>query len=51
LNDGHRSRVILLTARELEPYLIFARTEKECVFTERLHDPAKLAEVTTQIHF
>ena len=29
LNDGHRSRVILLTARELEPYLIFARTKKE----------------------
>jgi hypothetical protein len=43
--------VIMLTARELEPYFIFARTKKECIFTERGHDPEGLAQVTEQIYF
>jgi hypothetical protein len=51
LNNGRHSRVILLTARELEPYFIFERTAKECVFTERGHSPEDLAQVTTQIYF
>jgi hypothetical protein len=51
LNNGRRLRVILLTARELEPYSIFERTKKECAFTERGHAPADLAWVTSQIYF
>jgi hypothetical protein len=51
LNNEHECRVILLTARELEPYFIFERTKKECNFTERGHGPEELAQVTAQIYF
>lgn len=51
LNRGGINRVIMLTARELEPYFIFERTKKECIFTERGHDPKGLASTTAQIYF
>jgi hypothetical protein len=41
----------MLTACELEPYFIFERTKKECIFTERGHDPEGLASTTAQIYF
>jgi hypothetical protein len=51
LNGSDHCRVILLTARELEPYSIFERTKKECKFTERGHDPEDLALATAEIYF
>lgn len=51
LNINGRSRVIMLTARELEPYFIFERTEKEFKFTDRGHDAEGLAQITAQIYF
>lgn len=44
-------QLIMLTARELEPHLIFERTKKEGNFTERGHDPEGLPQVTEQIDF
>ena len=51
MKAGGRSRVIMLTARELEPYFIFERTKNEFAFTERGHDAEGLAQVTAQIYF
>jgi hypothetical protein len=51
LNDGGRNRVIMLTDRELEPYMIFERTRKEFGITERGHQAKDLALVTSQIYF
>jgi len=52
LNDKYRTRVILLTARELEPYHIYERTKKEFDKIEGYGgDPEKLAEATAQIYF
>ena len=51
LNEGRQPRVILLTHRELEPYDIFERTKKECVFTLRGHAPEDLALAFAEIYF
>jgi hypothetical protein len=52
LNDEYRLRAILLTPRELEPYTMYERTERE-LGLERLHagSPEDLAEVTARIYF
>jgi hypothetical protein len=41
----------MLTARELEPYFIFERTEKEFVLTRHGHDARGLAETTAELYF
>jgi len=51
LNAGDRCRVIMLTARELEPYFIFERTEKEFVLARRGHNARGLAETTAELYF
>lgn len=51
LNTGGQYRVIMLTARELEPYSIFERTEKEFALTDHGHDAEGLAQITAQIYF
>jgi hypothetical protein len=51
LNDGLRPRVIMLTARELEPYHLFERTKKEFNIHEYASSAEDLAQVTTQIYF
>lgn len=51
LNTCDRCRVIMLTARELEPYAIFERTKKEFALTDRGYDAEGLAQITAQIYF
>ncbi len=52
LNGEHHRRVILLTARELEPYHFFERTTKEfSLIKEHGSSPEDLALVTAQIYF
>lgn len=51
LNTGGRRRVIMLTARELEPYFIYERTKKEFSFTDHGHDPQDMANITAEIYF
>jgi hypothetical protein len=51
LNDGGRCRVIMLTARGLEPYSIYERTEEEFVMSHRGHDAKGLAEITAELYF
>jgi hypothetical protein len=51
LNDEYRQRVILLTARELEPYNIFERTRKETGIDSYWNSPEDMAEATVRIYF
>ena len=51
LSGPHRRRVILLTARELEPYHIYDRTQKETGITSYGVSPDELAGVTAQLYF
>jgi hypothetical protein len=52
LNDSFRDRVILLTARELEPWHIYERTAKEHQgITPYVLSPGQLASVTSRIYF
>jgi len=52
LNGDHQLRVIMLTARELEPYHFFERTEKEHAYIDQYaSSPEDLALVTAQIYF
>jgi len=52
LNDRYRRRVILLTARELEPYHFYERTKLEF---KNIHDyagrPEDLANNTAMMYF
>jgi hypothetical protein len=51
LNGPYQRRVILLTARELEPYHIYERTQKELGITSYGSSPVELAAVTDHIYF
>jgi hypothetical protein len=51
LNDQYRRRVILLTARELEPYFMYERTKKEFSLDARAGTPNDLAETTAVLYF
>jgi len=51
LNGPYQQRVILLIARELEPYDIYERTEKEFEIDSHGGWPGELARVTSQIYF
>jgi hypothetical protein len=51
LNGPYQRRVILLTARELEPYHIYERTQKELGITSYGGSPDELAAVTDHIYF
>jgi hypothetical protein len=50
LNRPFRQRVILLTARELEPWHIYERTEKELGIHSYGGSPEELARVTSRIY-
>ncbi len=51
LNGPYQCRVILLTARELEPYHIFERLKEEHGIDSYGGSPSKLAKVTAQLYF
>lgn len=51
LNDKYCRRVILLTARELEPYFIHERTKKETGVDSHWSTPEDMAEATARIYF
>lgn len=51
LNDKYRRRVILLTARELEPYHIYERTSRECFISRSGSTPEELAAATDELYF
>jgi hypothetical protein len=51
LNGPYQRRMILLTARELEPYHIYERTQKELGITSYGGSPEELAAVTDHIYF
>lgn len=51
LNDKYRSRGILLTARELEPYFVYERTKVEEGVGGYGSTPEDMAEVTAQLYF
>ena len=51
LNDPYQNRVILLTARELEPFHIYERTEAELGIQSYGNTPEELASVTARIYF
>jgi hypothetical protein len=51
LNAPYHRRVILLTARELEPYHIYERTQKETGITSHGDSPQELAAVTAHLYF
>jgi hypothetical protein len=51
LNGPYQNRVILLTARELEPYHIYERTEAELGIQSYGNTPEELASVTARIYF
>ncbi len=51
LNGPYQQRVILLTARELEPYHIFERTHKELGIQSHGGSPSDLAAATSRIYF
>jgi hypothetical protein len=51
LNGPYQNRVILLTARELEPYHIYERTEAELGIQSYGSTPEELASVTVRIYF
>jgi hypothetical protein len=52
LNGEYQQRVILLTARELEPYMIYARTKREFPNIKGYGGtPEELAQTTSEIYF
>jgi hypothetical protein len=51
LNGPYQQRVIMLTARELEPYHLLERTSKELGISSHGGSPEELANVTAQIYF
>lgn len=51
LNGPYQSRVIMLTARELEPYHIFERTKLEFEIDEHAINAEDLALATAKIYF
>jgi hypothetical protein len=51
LNGQYHQRVILLTERELEPYHLYERTEKELGIKARGGSLGELARVTAEIYF
>jgi hypothetical protein len=51
LNGSYQRRVILLTTRELEPYDIYERSNKEFGITSYSNSAAELASVTERIYF
>lgn len=51
LNGPYQCRVILLTARELEPYHIFERLKEEHGIDNYGGSPSELANVTAQLYF
>lgn len=51
LNGPYERRVILLTARELEPYNIFERLKEEHGIDSYGGSPEELANVTAQLYF
>ena len=51
LNDKYRQRVILLTARELEPYSIYERTKAEVGIEAYGGTAEGMAEATVKIYF
>lgn len=51
LNDPYRHRVILLTARELEPYHMLERLETELGKHAHAGSPEALAKVTARLYF
>jgi hypothetical protein len=52
LNGVHQLRVIMLTARELEPYHFFERTKQEFPDIDQYgSSPEQLARVTAQLYF
>jgi len=51
LNGPYQRRVIMLTARELEPYHLLERTSKELGISSHGGSPEELANVTAQIYF
>lgn len=50
-NDNYQHRIILLTARELEPYHIYERTKLEFDINEYGTSPEDLAQTTAMIYF
>ncbi len=50
LNGPYQQRVIMLTARELEPYHLYERTESEVGLELRSLSPADLAQATSAIY-
>lgn len=50
-NEPYRHRVILLTARELEPYDIFDRLKSEHGITSYMSSAKEMAQVTAQLYF
>jgi hypothetical protein len=51
LNEKYRRRVIMLTARELEPYFIYERTKTEVVVEGHGGTPEDMADATEKIYF
>jgi hypothetical protein len=51
LNGPYQRRVIMLTARELEPYHLYERTQKATGITAHGISPDELAAVTSQLYF
>jgi len=51
LNDKYRRRVILLTARELEPYFIYERTKAEVGVDSHGSTPEDMVDTTAKIYF
>ena len=51
LNGDYEQRVIMLTARELEPYHLYERVEKELGIKSHAGSADELANVTSQIYF
>ena len=51
LNGRYQCRVILLTARELEPYFIYGRTKEELGIESHGGSPEDLAHTTSRIYF
>jgi hypothetical protein len=49
--DRHRSRVILLSGRELEPYFVYERTSKEFEIDSTAVSLQDLAQATESIFF
>jgi hypothetical protein len=51
LNGEYEQRVILLTDRELEPYQLYERTEKELGIKTHGGNPEQVARTTSEIYF